>query len=168
MHPAEPAGRHEPDPRGAADGESAADGSGSDGALHDGDCKVARADLACGRVEALELGRGESDADLPVEHADRGRHRTAVAHGSFRFAPDLDSLSGWKPVRDQRGLESDDSALLAKRLHNLVGDDHGIAPSRAQQRAAASRPSLAPPTRKPAARASPAPVVSTTSVAAAG
>ena len=42
---------------------------------------------------------------------------------------------------------------------DLLGDaDHGIAPSFAQQRAAASRPSSTPPTRKPAASASPAPV----------
>src|SRR4029077_16999453 len=96
VHPAEPAGRHVADARGVADGESAADGRGSDGALHHGDCEVARADLACRRVEARELGLREPDADLSVEHANCGGHGAAVAHGSFRSVPDLDTLSGWK------------------------------------------------------------------------
>ena len=47
-------------------------------------------------------------------------------------------------------------------------DLHGIAPTRATQRAAVSRASCGPPTMKPAASASPAPVESTTSVAIAG
>ena len=50
---------------------------------------------------------------------------------------------------------------LGRRL--LDGCDHGIAPSFATHRAAASRPSSMPPTRNPAASASPAPVESTTS-----
>src|SRR5205823_2015629 len=50
---------------------------------------------------------------------------------------------------------------LLRRL--LDGGDHGIAPSFATHRAAASSPRSMPPTRKPAASASPAPVESTTS-----
>ena len=114
-------------------------------------------------VEARELVLGQPDADLAVEHADRRRHRAAVAHRLLGGEPDLDALAGREAVGDERRLERDDAAALAQRLLDLVGDaDHGIAPSGAQQRAAASRPSSGPPSRKPAASASPAPVVSTT------
>ena len=77
--------------------------------------------------------------------------------------------SGREAVCDERRLERDDAAALASAVRDLLGDaDHGIAPSFAQQRAAASRPSSTPPTRKPAASASPAPVGSTTSVGEGG
>ena len=72
----------------------------------------------------------------------------ALAHGSLRREPDGDSLAGWEAVRDERRLERDHRAPAVERGANLVGDtDHGIAPMRAQQRAAASSPSSGPPTR---------------------
>ena len=83
--------------------------------------------------------------------------------------PDFDALARREAVRDERRLERDDAAAVALCLLDLLrDDDHGIAPSCAQQRAAAFSPSSGPPIRKPAASASPAPVVSTTSVEAAG
>src|SRR2546422_10314802 len=114
---------------------------------------------------ALELSSGQPDADLPVEAADRRRDRTRLADAPLRLEPDRDALARRKAVCDQRRLEGDDCVGLA----NFVGnEDHGSAPSRATQRAAASRASCAPPTRKPAASASPAPVASTMSPERAG
>ena len=70
--------------------------------------------------------------------------RAALAHGALRGEPDLDALAGREAVRDERRLERDDRRGLA----HFIGDaDHGIAPSFAQQRAAASSPSSTPPTR---------------------
>src|SRR6266700_8004358 len=103
----------------------------------------------------------EAHADLAVEHADRRGHRTHVAHRALGFEPDFDTLRGGEPVRDQRGLQRDDRLCPA----HFVGDDdgHGMAPTCATQRAAVSTASSGPPTTKPAASASPAPVVSTAS-----
>ncbi len=92
---------------------------------------------------------------------------------------DLQPLAGREAMGDERRLERDDRppgvrALpepplrgRASRPSNSYAAGPGIEPSRAMQRAAASRASSGPPTRKPAASASPAPVVSTTSPAAA-
>src|SRR5581483_5760542 len=161
VHAAEPARRQHLDPGGPAHRERRADGRRADRALHRRRGEVARADLAGGRVEAGELGLRQADDDLLVEHADRRGHRARLAHRALGGEPDRGALPRREPVRDQRRLERHDGAGLA----DLVRDpDHGIAPIRAQQRAAASRPSSGPPTRKPAAKASPAPVVSTTSV----
>ncbi len=113
--------------------------------------------------------RREPDHELAVEHADRRRHGVRLAHGALGGEPDLDAFARREAVGDERRLERHDTAALVECGRHLVGEpDHGIAPSRAQQRAAAASPSSAPPTRKPAASASPAPVVSTTVAASAG
>ena len=109
--------------------------------------------------------RRQPDDDLAVEHADRRRHRAAS-----RTAPPTRA----RPRRLRRaGSRARRASSRARRprvaVAHLLGDaDHGIAPSFAQQRAAVAMPSSAPPTRKPAASASPAPVVSTTSTSTAG
>ena len=65
----------------------------------------------------------------------------AVAHRALGGEPDLDALAGREAVRDERRLERDDAAAVARARRDLLGDaDHGIAPSFAQQRAAASSP----------------------------
>ena len=104
-----------------------------------------------------------------VQHAHRRRDGTAVTGGLLGCEADRDAFAGRETVRYQSRLERDDPATVALRFEDLVGDhDHGIAPSFPQQRAAASRPSSGPPTRKPAASASPAPVASSTVVGSAG
>src|SRR5262249_46381972 len=143
----------------------AADGGRADRALSRRRSEIARADLPRARAEPLELARGEPDDDLAVENADRGRDRAALADGGLRREPDRDALPGREAVRHERRLERDD---VLRRAPLVRDADHGIAPSFAQHRAAASRPSSGPPTRKPAASASPAPVASTTSVGTAG
>ena len=101
----------------------------------------------------------------PSSTPTRRRHGARLAHRRLGGEPHLDSLAGREAVRDEGRLEGHDGVRLA----HFVGDpDHGIAPACAQQRAAASTPSSGPPTRKPAASASPAPVVSTTSTGSAG
>ena len=131
------------DPGRAADGERAADRRRADGALHDRGGEVARPDLARRRVEPAELGLGQTDDELAVEHADRRRHRAALAHRALGREPDLDALAGRKAVRDERRLERDDAAARrrVRRATSSPNADHGIAPSCAQQRAAASSPS---------------------------
>src|SRR5439155_13133452 len=90
-------------------------------------------------------------------------HGAPLAHQPLRLGADLDALSWRQAVRDERRLERDDRLAVAERALDLGrDDDHGIAPSFATHRAAASRASSAPPTRNPAASASPAPVESTT------
>ncbi len=169
MHAAEPARRHEPDPGGPARSERSTDRRRPDDALHDGGCEVARAELPSGRVEPAKLHLREPDHELAVEHADRRRHDARLAHGALGGKPDLDAFARWEAVGDERRLERDHTAAFVECSRHLVGEpDHGIAPSRAQQRAAAASPSSAPPTRNPAASASPAPVVSTTFAASAG
>ena len=105
-----------------------------------------------------------SPSSTPTVAGTTPASRTALSEAS----PDLDALAGGKPVRNERRLECHHAPALVERGGHLVGEpDHGIAPSCAQHRAAAARPSSAPPTRKPAASASPAPVVSTTVAATA-
>src|SRR5204862_4361891 len=96
----------------------------------------------------------------------------AGANPLLALLPDPESLPRREAVCDERRLECDDRAPLGERGCHLRADDdrffHGIAPTCATQRAAASRPSSGPPTRNPAASASPAPVESTASTARAG
>src|SRR6266511_3553942 len=100
-----------------------------------------------------------------AETADRGRHRTGLTHPALRLKRDADPRARREPVSDERRLECHDRFRFAYLVRD---DDHGIAPSLATQRAATSTASSGPPTRKPAASASPAPVVSTTSPPTAG
>src|SRR5439155_17535243 len=165
MHAAEPARPHEANPHGAADCKRAADGRRADSSLGHAGSKIARAGLARALVELPELFPREADADLPVEHADRRRHRAGRANPALGLEPHRQAVTRRKPVRDERRLERDHGI----RLPHLVGDDdHGIAPGCATQRAAASSASSRPPTTNPAAKASPAPVASTTSPSRAG
>ena len=110
VNAAEPAGRHDRDAGGAADGERSADGRRADRALHRRRGEVARPDLARRRVEARELVLGQPDADLAVEHADRRRHRARRAHAPLGLEPDGDAFAGREAVRDERRLERDDGA----------------------------------------------------------
>ena len=83
--------------------------------------------------------------------------------------PDLDALAGREAVRDERRLERDDAAAVFERGRHLGASRITASlPSCAQQRAAACETELRAADRKPAASASPAPVVSTTVAATAG
>ena len=148
---AEPAGAHEADPDRAAGRERAADGRRADRVLDERGGEVARADLARVGVEALELVLGEADPEPAVEDADGRRHGAGLADAALALEPDRDALAGGKAVRDQRRLERDDGSPLGERLPDLGGHDdqilHGIDPSFATQRAAASSASSGPPTR---------------------
>ena len=86
------------------------------------DGEVARPELARGGSEALELRAVEPDPDLPVEHADRRRHRAGRPHGCLAREPDLDAVGRREAVRDERRLERDDGALLLERRLHLVAD----------------------------------------------
>ena len=151
MDAAEPARAHEPDPRDAARGERPADGRRPDGALHRADGQVARAELARRRVEAAQLVRRQADPDASVEDAHGCRHRARLTHAPLRLERDRDALLAGEPVRDERRLERDDRRAVAQRVGDLGRDPHqlvhGIAPSFATQRAAASSPSSGPPSR---------------------
>src|SRR5262249_51638004 len=101
------------------------------------------------------------------DHGHRGWHRTCRADALLALAPDRQALAGRESVGHDRRLERHECLAGGDRCRDLRRDHehvrHGIAPGFATQRAAASRPSSTPPTRKPAAKASPAPVVSTAS-----
>ena len=119
--------------------------------LHDRGGEVARPDLARVGVEARELVLRQADPDRAVEDADRRRHRARLAHAPLALEPDRDALAGREAVGDERRLERDDGAALAERGRHFLGDGdellHGIDPSCATQRAAASSASSGPPTR---------------------
>ena len=104
---------------------------------------------------------------------------TAPAARTRRLAREADlDPAGREAVRDEGRLERDDRAPSSRaactssaiRISSFTArayrpaDAIGIAPVRCTQRAAASSARSAPPTIQPAASASPAPVVSTTSV----
>ena len=93
----------------------------------------------------------EADAEQPVEHADRRRHRARLSDATLALEPDGDAFAGREPVRDERRLERDDRPPLRERVPDLVRDAeqvlHGMEPSFATQRAAASSASSGPPTR---------------------
>src|SRR5207244_1630737 len=138
---ADPACAQETDPRRPADGERSADGRRADDALDGSRGEVARPDLPSVGVEPPELGLRQPDDDLAVEDSDRRRDRTRGPHPSLRLESDRHALARWEAVRDERRLERDDRARLA----DLVCDAnhsgqllHGIVPSFAMQRAAAS------------------------------
>ncbi len=148
VHPAEPACREELHTGGAADRERAADGRRAERARDECGREVARAHLRRVGVEALELGRDEPDDEPAVEHPHRGGHRPARARSLLGGEADLEAAPGREAVGDQGRLERHHRAPLAQRVRDLLAEpDHGIDPSRAQQRAAASRPSSTPPTR---------------------
>ena len=65
VHAAEPARRHDGDPRGATDGKRPADRGRADGDLHGCRGEIARPDLARRRVEARELVARQTDAHGP-------------------------------------------------------------------------------------------------------
>ena len=165
----DPARGHEADPGGSARGERSARGRRPDRALNRAGGEVARPDLPRLRRETFQLGLGETDPHLAVEHADGRRQGPRLTDAAFGLDSDGHAFPGRKAVRDERRLERDHGLPPPERVRDVPGDlDHGIAPRLATQRAAASAASCGPPTRKPAASASPAPVVSTTSVGAAG
>ena len=151
MDAAEPTGAHEPDPHGAAGGERAADRRRADGALDDRRGEVTRSDLACVRAEALELPLLEPDPQPPVEDADGRGDGAGLADAALALEPDGDTFPRREPVRDERRLQCHDRLPLSERMPHLGGDDdqilHGIEPSFATQRAAASSASSGPPTR---------------------
>ena len=143
VHAAEPARRHEADPGRAADGERAADRRRADRALHDRRGEVARA-RSCAptrrsarapprsaRRRSRRRGRRSSPAPRPPRAP---RARTRARPRRPRRAGSRARRASSR-ARRRRGPR--------ERLAHLVGDaDHGIAPSFAQQRAAASSPSL--------------------------
>ena len=141
---------------------------------------VTRAQLARSGCEALELrsvgGRRGSC---------RRAHRSWLApRPAARTAASLAAQPRGRSVRGSRARRASSRARRraavgerrshlvetwisssTARAYSLASHDprHGIAPGRLTQRAAASRASSGPPTSQPAARASPAPVVSMTS-----
>ena len=151
--------------------EEPADGGRADVARDGARSEVTGTDLARVGREPRELLLGEADADAAVEHAGRRRHRAGSAHRAIALEPDLHAGGSGKAVRDECRLERDHGrAVLECRAH-LVGEldqlvharePSGIAPRCWTQRAAASSARSGPPTIQPAARASPAPVESTT------
>ena len=162
-------GGQEADPGRAADGQRASDRRRADRRLGHAGGQVPRAHLARVDREALELGFPEPDAHLAVEDADGCGQRPSLTYSSLALECDRNPFSRREPVCDERRLEGDDGPAAPDRLLDLAREtDHGIAPSLATHRAAASAASSGPPTRNPAASASPAPVVSTTSTAVAG
>ena len=149
MDAADAARAYEPDPDPPADGERAAHGRGAEQPLRGADPELARPclpGLAAGLGEALELVFRQTDPDGAVHDADRGRHRARLVYPPLGVECDLQPLTGGKPVRDERRLERDDGSAGVEGLADLGGQlDHGIAPSCATQRAAASSASPTPP-----------------------
>ena len=92
----------------------------------------------------------------------------AVALESERRVREAGALPATVGVLDGKVRVGLGEAELERFTIDARETDHGIAPSLATHRAAASAASSGPPTRNPAASASPAPVVSTTSAGAAG
>ena len=148
MDAAEAARAHEADPDDAAGGERAADRRRADDALGDRGREVARADLARVGGEAAELVLRQTDAQQPVQHADRGGHPACCPYAPLALEPDLDAFAGRKAVRDERRLERDDRSPVGERVADLVRDleqiHHGIEPSFATQRACGSQRQLRP------------------------
>src|SRR5207248_1807859 len=154
---------HEPDPDPAADRQRPAYGGRADPSLCDASREISRAGLPRAPVEPGQLLRREPDANASLEHTDRRGDGPGRAHAPLGLEPHLDPLSRREAVRDERRLERDHRRAIAERPLDLGRElDHGIAPSLATQRPAASAASSGPPTRNPAVSASPAPVESTT------
>ena len=164
---ADPARAEEPDADLPRDRERPSDGRRPDRALSCAGGEIPRPDLPRVRREAGELGGLETDSDPAVENADGRRDGAGRPDRVLALGRDLEPVRRGEAVRDERRLECDDGSATGESLADLVGHDdqlaHGSDPSRETQRAAASSARSGPPTRNPAASASPAPVVSTTS-----
>ena len=102
-------------PAARADGERAADRRRADRALTRPP-RRGRAGRPCARRRrtAPSSASVEPDDDLAVEDADRRRHRAALAHRALGREPDRDALAGREAVRDERRLERDDAAAVAR------------------------------------------------------
>ena len=107
VHAAEAARRHDGDAGLAAHGECSADRRRADAALNGGRGQVARAHLARGSAETVELLLGQPYPDRAVEDADRRRRRAARANASLRLEAHRDAFAGREPVRDECRLERD-------------------------------------------------------------
>src|SRR5918995_5736074 len=150
MDSAETSRAHEADSDGAACGQRAADRRRADGPLNERGGQIARAHLASIGPEACELVLRDAYAEQAVEHADRRGHRAGSPHAPLALEPDGNTLARWKPVGDEGCLERHDGPPLRERAADLVGDSdqvlHGMEPSFATQRDAASSASSRPPT----------------------
>ena len=148
VHAADSAGAQEADAGRPAGRECSADRRRADGALDDAGGQVTWSDLPRLGGEPLELLRRQPDADGAVQHPDGCREGARLADSLLRLERNLDSLAGWESVRHERRLERDDRLAPFERACDFPGDlDHGIAPSFATHRAAASAASSGPPTR---------------------
>src|SRR5215467_303031 len=98
--------------------------------------------------------------------------RALVPDSALRFECHSETAFRGKAVRHQGGFQRHHRPAVRERRNDLVGhvqrDSHGIAPIVATALAAAARPRWTPPTRYPAANASPAPVASAGWVETAG
>src|SRR5262249_14314338 len=56
---------------------------------------------------------GEADAHGALENADRRGHRSRLADCGLRLTPDREALACREAVRDEGGLERDDSPRVA-------------------------------------------------------
>ena len=64
----------------------------------------------------------EPDPDLAVEHPDRGGDGARRANGLLAVEARRDPVGSGEAVRDERGLEGDDGALLLERRLHLFAD----------------------------------------------
>src|ERR1700674_208338 len=150
-------------------------GGRSDVPARQGRTEITRAHLDRARGNAHQLAVGEADADPPVEHRDSGRHPALVSYRGLALARGTQVVGSGESLADDRGLEGDHRPAFRQRLGDLCGNleqvaQLGRAPARVTApdatttaRSAASS-GVAPSrydTQKAAARASPAPLGST-------
>src|SRR6185503_3629470 len=117
---ADAARAQEPDADHPGHGEHTADRGGAHVARDRTRREVARAELPCTRVEALEFVVAQTDTDASVEDADRGRYRARVSDRAFHCQSDLHAVRSREPVRDDGGLERDHGPPIVERSADLI------------------------------------------------
>ena len=76
--------------------------------------------------EPVEGGVVEPDPGLAVDHRDRRRHRSAVAHRLLELARQARVVGPRQAVADDRALERDHRAAVGQGVAHLVVHQHGV------------------------------------------
>ena len=125
MHPAEAAGREDPDARAVGQRGGRGHRRRAGPTERDRDAEVAGAELQHVVLQAqpVQLGRREADPHDAVEDGHRRGHRASGAHRVLDLVGHPAVVAARQAVGEDRALQRDDAAALGERGGDAVVDD---------------------------------------------
>ena len=124
MHAAEAPRGEEPDTRQPCEVRSGSDGGGPVTRLRGGHGQITRRELGNVRRarQELEIHFVQPDLSGPADNTDRRWHGAFGAHGTLRFAGDIQVFGAGQSVGDQGRLERHDGRSFTQGLLNVSPD----------------------------------------------